>query len=247
MCGRLTMHVDPEAAAAELNVEHSSYVFRERFNVPPGADLPIVLDSVTKDGEPVRRMETARWGLLPSWAKDPKIGFRAFNARSETVAEKPMFRAAFAQRHCVVPVSGYYEWQAVDGAKQPWLMHSSSGDWLYLAGLYEVIKATEWVRAGLVSPADPALADGWLASVTVLTQPAVGELREVHDRMPVFASTREAVDAWLETPADAGEARAQLDRLRAAHGEDNVVRYRVGTDVGNVRNNSADLIVPLAG
>lgn len=100
------------------------------YNVAPTGLVAIVLDS-TKTEPPTRRLETARWGLVPAWAKDPSIGSRAFNARSEELEDKPMFRTSLEKRRAVVPASGYYEWKQVDGAKIPHYIHPADGSPLF--------------------------------------------------------------------------------------------------------------------
>lgn len=205
------------------------------FNVAPTDRAPIVLDSVRSE-PPVRRLESARWGLVPSWAKDPAIGSRAFNARSEELEDKPMFRGALAARRAIVPVDGYYEWQRSDaGTKTPHFIHPSTGGPLLLAGLYE------WWR-------DPSLAEDdphrWLLSFTILTRASSGALGSVHDRMPVFMDPDHA-DAWLDPTVE--HARDILDAAvdAAPIVAESLEAYPVGAAVGSVRNNSPDLIARL--
>ncbi|MFP5368057.1 MAG: SOS response-associated peptidase, partial [Actinomycetes bacterium] len=110
------------------------------WNVAPTDDVPIVLERLVDDGRErkVRQLHVARWGLVPSWAKDPGIGSRMINARSESVLEKPAFRKAIQSRRCAVPADGYYEWTQEGGRKQPWFLTSRDGSPLAMAGLYEV-------------------------------------------------------------------------------------------------------------
>ena len=233
------MASDPADIGRELGVEHERYAFSPRYNVPPGSALPIVCDSVSDTGEILRRLETAGWGLVPGWAKDLKFGFRAFNARSETVADKPMFRSAFARRRCVVPVSGYYEWAVEDGEKTPWLMHGDG--WLFLAGLYEFAKCD----ALGIPETDPRVTEGWYVSTTILTMPSQGHLVDVHDRMPLMLD-REGVDRWCEQVETKGEALSILDVALQAVDVDRVERYRVSRAVGNVRNDGPELVAPVS-
>ncbi|WP_433913743.1 SOS response-associated peptidase [Brevibacterium litoralis] len=234
------MSGDPAALADELRIEMMTHHYTPRYNVPPGAPLPIVVDRPGEDGALVRRMETARWGLVPGWAKDEKIGFRAFNARSETAAEKPMFRKAFAERRCVVPVTGYYEWQKVGDDKQPWLMHAAKAPALYMLGLFEFRKRGEDERETM----DPSVQDGWLVSTTILTTEAHGHLAEVHDRMPVMVDAA-GVGQWTDGSLSGKEAQGVLfDRIERMD-VDAVARYRVGKAVGNVRNQGAELMEPV--
>lgn len=240
MCGRLNMSTDPADLADELQIEMMTYTYAPRYNVPPGAPLPILVDRPDDEGTLFRRLETVRWGLVPGWAKDEKIGFRAFNARSETVEDKPMFRKAFESRRCVVPVTGYYEWHATETGKEPWLMHAADGGPLFMAGLFEFRK-----RGEADGPtADPAVRDGWLVSTTIITAPAAGHLAELHDRMPVMLP-RDLLAAWMDPGAGGAEAREMLKALVADFDPGRVDRYRVSTAVGNVRNQGAELAEPL--
>lgn len=206
------------------------------FNVAPTARAAIVLDSA-KTVPPTRRLEPARWGLVPGWAKDPSIGSRAFNARAEELEEKRMFAPALERRRAVVPVTGYYEWQETEAGKTPLFIHPADGDVLFLAGLYE------WWRDPSKAQDD---ASRWLLSFTILTREAVGALGSVHGRMPVFLDEDHA-DAWLDTdvdyPLDILDA-ALDDAPRVAEG---LTFHRVSPDVGNVRNDSPELIAAVDG
>jgi putative SOS response-associated peptidase YedK len=203
------------------------------FNVAPTAQVAIVLDSA-KTEPPTRRLETARWGLVPSWSKDTSTGARAFNARSEELEDKPMFRKALEKRRAVVPASGYYEWKQIDGAKIPHYIHPADDSPLLMAGLYE------WWKNPALADDDPAR---WLLSFTILTRDSIGHLGSIHDRMPLFLDADHA-DAWLDPTTD--NVRDVLDAAIdaapavAATLDDHVVSRAVG----NVRNNSPALIEP---
>lgn len=242
MCGRLNMASDPADFGRELGVEYENYSFTPRYNVPPGSALPFICDSVNADGVVQRRLETGGWGLVPAWAKETKIGFRAFNARSETVADKPMFRSAFIKRRCVIPVNGYYEWKTEGAAKTPWFMHAASGDWLIMAGLFEFAKVSQ--LSDPPSESDPRVTDGWYVSTTILTTSATGHLADVHDRMPVMIP-RDHVGQWLAPHESKAEVGAVLDGLVASCDPTLVDRYQVGKAVGNVRNDDPSLAQPV--
>lgn len=205
------------------------------YNVAPTDRVAIVLDSAKTD-PPTRRLEAARWGLIPSWAKDPRVGVRAINARSEDAENKPTFRQALVSRRAVVPTSGYYEWLTQNGEKTPYFIRPADQRPLFLAGLYE------WWR-------DPACAENdpqrWVLSFTVMTRAATGDLRDIHDRMPVFVD-EDFADAWLDTEAE--NVGDLLDAVRDAAPDraDQLVAAEVGRGVGNVRNNDASLIVAVA-
>lgn len=243
MCGRINMALDPADLVDELDINRETVSFPARYNVPPGSVVPIVLDRENADGEVIRRLEPARWGLVPSWAKEEKIGFRAFNARSETVAEKPMFRSALADRRCVVPVHGYYEWQKREDGKQPWFMHAARGDWLFMLGLYETRKLDASTETAPYS-SDPAVHDGWLVSTTIITAPAVGRLHDIHDRVPVMISEQQ-VSEWLDQSLSKERALSTLHSLIDSFDPESVDLHRVGSAVGNVRNDGPELSEPV--
>lgn len=225
---------------AELEAEaDASLELRASYNVAPTADVPIVLERLI-DGVKHRQIHMATWGLVPGWAKDPAVGVRAFNARSETAAEKPTFRAAMKSKRCCVPVQGYYEWKkSPDGkTKQPYFVHSLDGSLITFAGLYE------WWKDPLKENGSP---EQWLLSCTILTMaaPPEGELAMLHDRLPVPLS-QEGLADWLDP-----QNKEVAPLLKTALGEawalaEGWMLDAVSTDVGNVRNNSPELIVPLA-
>ena len=140
------------------------------FNVAPTQTAPVM----RHDGAAM-----LRWGLVPSWAKDEKIGARCINARAETLQEKPAFRAAFQQRRCIVPASGFYEWAKVDSGKVPNYVYARDGTPLLLAGLWE--------------------ARGDLETFAIVTCAANPFMRRLHDRMPVILSPESALH-WLDQP-----------------------------------------------
>jgi putative SOS response-associated peptidase YedK len=205
------------------------------YNVAPTDRAAIVLDSAKTD-PPVRRLESARWGLVPSWAKDPSVGARAFNARSEELEDKPMFRRALDKRRAIVPTSGYYEWKTTPEGKVPHYIRPADGEPLLLAGLYE------WWRDTTKADDDP---ERWLLSFTVLTRDAIGELGSIHDRMPLFLDA-DFADAWLDTDTD--NVRDILDAAidAAPAVADGLRNDVVSKAVGNARNDGPELIEPVA-
>lgn len=212
MCGRYASFRDDQALADEFAIARVADDVRllpPSWNVAPTDPVRIVVERPERTDptpSPVRSLQLARWGLVPSWAKDPAIGNRMINARVETVANKPAFARALSRRRCLVPADGYFEWQAVDGAaaggrrapKQPYYIHPVGGGSLALAGLYEF-----W-RDPTRDDEDP---QRWVVSMTILTEPASGDLRELHDRQPVMLAP-EVWDTWLD-PA--------LEDARLAH------------------------------
>jgi putative SOS response-associated peptidase YedK len=180
-----------------------------------------------------RQLRVVRWGLVPFWAKDIKIGSKMINARAETVAEKPAFRRAFAKRRCLLPADGYYEWQSQPGAaKQPIYISRRDGRALALAGLYEL-----W-RDPAVARDDP---DAWVWTATVITTSAPDELGMIHDRMPMIID-RDRWSDWLD-PANGDVADLRL--LLAPAAASGLMTYPVSTAVNSVRNNGPQLIEPM--
>ncbi|MFC8682318.1 SOS response-associated peptidase [Microbacterium ureisolvens] len=232
MCGRFVVASAGSDLVGVLRVDvEGDDLPAPSFNVAPTNSVAIVLDSA-KTEPPTRRLEAARWGLIPSWAKDTKIGARAFNARAEELEDKPMFRSALEKRRAVVPTSGYYEWKNVDGVKIPHYIHPADGEPLFLAGLYE------WWRDKTKGDDDP---ERWLLSFTILTRDSIGHLGSIHDRMPLFLDPDHA-DAWLDPTTD--NVRDVLDAaIDAAPAlADTLSDHEVSKAVGNVRNNSPELI-----
>ena len=236
MCGRFVVAEVGSELVSVLRVDLvGADLPLPSYNVAPTAQAAIVLDSV-KTEPPTRRLESARWGLVPGWAKDPSIGAKAFLARSEELEDKPMFRGAFQNRRAVIPVTGYYEWKTTAEGKEPYFIRPSEDEPLFFAGLYE------WWR-------DPAQADDsptkWMLSFTILTRGATGALAEIHDRMPVFVDADYA-DAWLDPTTEYPRDILNAAYDAAEFSADAMDAYRVGPAVGNVRNNDASLILPLA-
>lgn len=242
MCGRFVVADVGSELVGVLRVDLVGDGLPEpSYNIAPTAQVAIVLDSI-KTEPPTRRLEPARWGLVPSWAKDLSIGVKAFNARSEELEDKPMFRKALEKRRAVVPASGYYEWKQIPGAdgkiqKVPHYIHPADGDPLFFAGLYE------WWKDPAKADDDP---DRWVLSFTILTRDAIGHLGSIHDRMPLFLDP-DFADAWLdptvENVGDILDAAVDAAPDVAATLDDHVV----SAAVGNVRNNSPELIEPVEG
>ena len=194
------------------------------WNVAPTQPGRVVLERIV-NGTPDRQLRTLRWGLVPSWAKDVKIGNKLINARSETITEKPAFKAAASKRRCLVPADGYYEWMATDGGKVPMYLHGEGI--LAFAGLYELRPDAE----------DP---DRWLWTYALLTCTATDALGEIHDRSPVVIPP-DMRAAWLDPSlTDPGTVRD----LVASVPPPVLAAYEVSTAVNSARNNGPELITP---
>ena len=197
MCGRFTQRLSWRELHELMSLLGPAQNLRPRYNVAPAQSIAAV-----RAGPEGRTLSMLRWGLIPAWAKEPNIGYKLINARSETAHEKPSFRAAFKARRCLIPADGFYEWaRAPKGKpKQPWLFQMQGGGGFAFAGLWE-----SWtVRDGLALTGSLAeLAPGdTLETCTILTTQANETVAPVHPRMPVILPA-EAYDPWLsgaETP-----------------------------------------------
>lgn len=226
MCGRFVSSSSPDDIARYFGAEVETGVqdLRSNYNVAPTNDVMVVYE----DGS-TRLLDTFHWGLVPSWAKDLKIGSRMINARAETVAEKSAFKRSLAKRRCILPVDGFFEWAKVPGQKnkQPYFIHGVDEYPLAFAGLW-----AEW--RGEVAGESVVV-----RSTTIITTAANQAMAPVHDRMPVILPPHEW-SAWLD-PAQQDPVAVQ--RLLVPSPE-TLLRLRpVSTQVNNVRNKGAELIV----
>ncbi len=237
MCGRYAASRDLDDLVEEFEVEDApGPVLPPSWNVAPTSDVYAVVQRPPRgepEGDPVRSLRVARWGLVPSWARDPSIGNRMINARLETVAEKPAFRRAFAKRRCLLPADGYFEWYGeTRGKKQPFFIRPSDGGVLAMAGLYELWK-------------DPSVTDEdvdpWLWSVTVITTSAPDDLGRIHDRTPLLVESQRYAE-WLDPALDDADA---LNALLVPAAPGRLTAFPVSTEVNNVRNDGAHLVDPL--
>lgn len=235
MCGRFVVAKVGSELVSVLRVDIEADDLPEpSYNIAPTDSAAIVIDSAKTD-PPTRRLESARWGLVPGWAKSPAIGVKAFNARAEELEQKPMFRQALARRRAIVPASGYYEWKHVDGQKIPHYIHPADDAPLLFAGLYE------WWKDPARPDDDP---DRWMLSFTILTRDSIGRLGSIHDRMPLFVDADHA-DAWLEPSGE--NVRDVLDAaIDAAPAlAETLDDHVVSRAVGNSRSEGPQLIEPV--
>ncbi len=229
MCGRFTLAVSPEQMTALFDLPEDP-ILAPRYNIAPTQPVAVVRMNPQSAHAGAREWALTYWGLVPSWSKDPSIGARMLNARSETVTEKPSFRAAFKRRRCLVPASGFYEWQKQGKSKQPYYITTPDGAPFAIAGLWEY-----WEGA-----------DGSaLESCTLLTTSANALMQPLHDRMPVIILPQDYAQ-WLgsgkdETPQSLGE----LQHLLRPYADDALMAYPVSTYVSNAHNEGPDCIQPL--
>ncbi|MDH3292852.1 MAG: SOS response-associated peptidase [Acidimicrobiia bacterium] len=200
----------------------------ENYNVAPTAEIFTVRAT---DGQ--RQLSTMRWGLVPFWAKDLKIGSRMINARAETVAEKPAFRKAYERRRCLIPADGFYEWAKVEGhkTKQPYYIYRPDGEPLVFAGLWE-----RWRPKNEDGTYDE---ESVIETCAIITCTPNAEMSTVHDRMPLLLPPS-AWDDWLSPGSDLGLVASLMEPA-----PDGFLELRpVSTSVNNVRNNGPHLVEP---
>lgn len=227
MCGRYVLATPSTDLVALFEVDEIGDDLPEpSWNIAPTTRVPVVVEPAPRDERPpIRRLEAARWGLVPAWAKDVSVGQRAFNARAESAAEKPMFRDGVRSRRALVPADGWYEWQQGAEAKVPHYVHGDAP--LSLAGLYAWWKQPD---------------GSWLLSATILTTAAAGPLADIHERMPVVVAPAMR-DAWLD-PEEDGEAALEAVVAEAPEAAAGLAMHAVGRAVGNVRANGPELLEP---
>jgi putative SOS response-associated peptidase YedK len=240
MCGRFVMARASSDLVPLFDVDVSGDSLPDpSWNIAPTRPVTVLIDAAPRGddagGPAVRRLAAARWGLVPAGSDGP-AGPPVFNARSETAAEKPMFREALASRRALVPATGWYEWQALpDGGKRPVAVRLPDDEVLLFAALYE------WWRDPGAEVGSPSR---WLLSTTVLTRASSGPLAAVHDRMPVLVGA-DVMDDWLDPEAEGDDDLLQgvaglSDEIAAR-----LVVHEVSPDVGSVANDSPSLLLPV--
>lgn len=226
MCGRARLSYDVSEIRIAFGIPPGRPApnFAPSWNVAPTDPLPVVRYDA-KDRQ--RRLDVMRWGLIPYWAKDIKIGFSTFNARAEEIDTKPAFREAFRQRRCLVPLANFYEWQKTAAGKQPYAIALKGGGLMAMAGLWETWRSPAGER---------------IRSFTIVTTAPNELCASLHNRMPVVLKP-EAWPRWLgEEPADASQLKAQL----APYPSEDMICWPVSPRVGNVKNNDPGLVEPVS-
>lgn len=251
MCGRYIQVSSPTLLVEHFNVDEIAIEETPEadYNVAPRKEILTIVQRIPKaaapedaadaDGasagapvpraepaEPIRILEQMRWGLVPSWAKDPKIGDRMINARAESVTEKAAFKTAFRKRRCIIPADGFYEWQRFEGTKkkQPMFVHRRDGEPIGFAGLWEVWRS---------DPDSP-----WLLSCTIVTTRANSVMEPIHDRMPVMLPET-AWQTWLDVRAS---DQAELEQLLVPAPDAEIEVWPVSTMVNSANNNGPELV-----
>ncbi len=220
MCGRFSLSVTGEQVAEQFELSIIP-ALKPRYNIAPTQNAAVV-----RQGASGRELAMVCWGLIPSWAKDPSIGARMINARAESIAEKPSFRAAFKQRRCLVIADGFFEWKRDEAGKQPFFFALRDGEPFAFAGLWETWRQPDGTP---------------LETCTIITTEANEMLRPIHDRMPAILQSADYalwLDAELRDPNP-------LKMLLQSRPIDDLVAYPVSKHVNRVTNDDPQCIAPL--
>jgi putative SOS response-associated peptidase YedK len=234
MCGRFVSTQTPDQIASFFGASFEGDALPPNYNVAPTNDVYGVVAGT--DGP---RLTTFHWGLVPSWAKDTKVGSKMINARAETLAEKPAFKGLFTKHRLLISMDGFYEWKAMPAkeggkpTKQPYFIHGARGEPLAVAGLWAA-----W-RDRAIAEADPDAP--WLHSGTIITTSANATMEPIHDRMPVVLPQ----SRWAEWLDPNNRDLAALTGLLLPARDDLLEMHPVSTDVNNVRNKDPHLIDPV--
>jgi putative SOS response-associated peptidase YedK len=223
MCGRFTL-IAPGESVADLFQLAQTPPLAPRYNIAPTQPVAAVRSN---PGSGIRELTHFHWGLIPRWAKDPTIGSRMINARSETAAEKPSFRNALRYRRCLVPADGFYEWQKLNGGKQPVRIHMTDGKPFAIAGLWEHWQGSDGSE---------------IESCTLLTTGPNELLGPVHNRMPVIIAPQD-FDLWLDLNA---QQAGDIQQLLRPYPPQEMTYYPVSTYVNSPHNDGPQCIEPLA-
>lgn len=222
MCGRYSIIETSEIYDRFGLKESQKSPIRSNYNAAPGQNLPVVILEENKV-----KLTQMRWGLIPPWAKDERIGYAMINAKSETLMEKPTWRSPFKSRRCLVPASGFYEWlRNGDDKKEPHYFHLPAQPIFFFAGLYEIAKGAE---------------DFLIYSFSIVTTKPNKTVGRIHDRMPAILA-RDKEKEWLEPNSDP----EYLLTILQPYPDQAMEEYTVRGEVGNSKNNYPELIYPVS-
>jgi len=217
MCGRFTRQSPTDVLVKDFAIEKVTVDMNPSYNVSPGQDIAVVV------GHSLRELVSRRWGLIPHWAKDPSIGYKMINARSETVGEKPSFKLCYRERRCLVLADGFYEWKKEGKVKCPYYIRTASGRSFAMAGIWD-----SWD-----SPAGTRL-----FTCSILTTEANSRLSSIHNRMPVILS-REDEQKWLGTGSD---ELGFLESLMRPYEEEELDIYMVSDRVNSTKHDDPSCV-----
>ena len=224
MCGRYTLHQKTADLAKRYNLATIPDSISKNFNVAPGQVMSVITES--ESGKPT--IELMKWGLIPVWAKDPRIGYKMINARSETIFEKPAWRSVIKKKRCLIPADGFYEWKKQSDAKvkQPFYIHPKQFELFSFAGVWESWKDEN---------------NNEIRTYAIITTEPNKEMSSVHDRMPVILHPEDEA-SWLE-PSKV--TRDDIEPLLRPFEDNGLEIYEVSKDVNTVKNNDEHLIYAL--
>ncbi len=222
MCGRFVLdEKKPKEIQTRFETENNIELFRN-YNIAPSFNTPVI----TRNSP--NKIEFMKWGLIPFWAKDPKIGFKMINARAETITSSPAFRMPIKKQRCLVVARGFYEWNKIDTKnKTPYYFHMKNDSLFAFAGLYDIWKDAEGYET---------------KSYTIITCKPNKVVSEIHDRMPVILS-KETENIWIDTGSP---MELVLEQLKPYAG-DKLEKYQVSTEVNSPKNNNSELIIEHSG
>jgi len=218
MCGRFAFTASKKELLEHFSLSHAPPI-EPSYNIAPGQDIAAIRQAGTS-----QELVLCHWGLIPSWSKDKKIAYKMINARAESVGTKSAFRNAFRKRRCLIPATGFFEWQKKDGKKQPWFLRLKDQETMAFAGLWEHWEGTD----GEV-----------IESCTIITTEANELIRPIHQRMPVIIEKKD-YDIWLAAPTS-----KMAESLLRPFPSEKMLAYPVSTYVNNPQNNNPLCIKPL--
>lgn len=219
MCGRYTITVTMEELMVRYFANDSTIVhYAPKYNAAPMQQIPAVINTGSSN-----KLGELRWGLVPSWAKDDKIGSKMINARAESLLEKPSFKRLVSSRRCIIPSDGFYEWKAQGSSKQPMRIVMRDEGIFSMAGLYDIWMDPEGNR---------------LSTCTIITTTPNDLMAEIHNRMPVILKPEDETE-WLDR---GNQDTTSLIKLLKPYDQNQMRAYPVSTAVGNVRNDTEELI-----
>lgn len=217
MCGRYTITVSVEQLMMHFFIDQANVPYHvPRYNVAPGQLIPAIVHDGTKN-----RLGELKWGLVPNWAKDAKIGYKLINARAETVREKPSYRSSFQRKRCIIPADGFYEWKQTGPNKQPMRIVLRDRSLFAMAGLYDTWIAPDGSK---------------LSTCTIITTSPNALMQDIHDRMPVILK-REDEALWLDRREHNEE---RLQALLQPYPAEEMEAYPVSPKVGNVKHDDPE-------
>lgn len=221
MCGRFALKAPPKSIQEHFSLPET-VVLPPRYNIAPSQQVAVVRQLPER---PSRQLDMLRWGLIPHWAKDMKIGYKMINARAETLPLKPSFRTAYKKQRCLIAADGFYEWKKSDKTKQPYFVQLKNGSIFGFAGLWE-----SW------NGPDGSIVD----SCTIITTNPNEVIREIHDRMPVILP-QEQYDTWLQGPY----SEQTLQQLLVPYPADEMEAHQVSSEVNSPKNDTPACLEPV--